>query len=64
MLEHSRKKARKNEEQRNERVEAARMRTVAPGEPLLPPPLDACTPYTGDLDDVLGLFGNRRTLQF
>ena len=64
VLDHARKKARENDDKHDERVEAARTRTLTPGEPLLPPPLAVCSPYVGDLGDVLGLFGNRRTLRF
>jgi hypothetical protein len=64
VLEHARKKAREHDEQDAVRVEAARTRTLTPGEPQLPPPLAMCSPYVGDLGDVLNLFGNRRTLRF
>ena len=64
VLNHARKKARELEDRLPELVEAARVRTLAPGEPALPPPLLERSPYTGDLGDVLGIFGNRRTLRF
>lgn len=64
MLQNARKKARENDERHDERVEAARTRTLSPGEPLLPPPLAVGSPWVGDLGDVLGLFHNRRTLRF
>ena len=64
MLQNARKKAREHDGHHDERVEAARTRTLSVGEPLLPPPLAVCSPYVGDLGDVIGLFGNRRTLRF
>ena len=46
------------------RVEAARARNLAPGEPALPPPPAMRSPYVGDLGDARALFGNRRTLNY
>ena len=64
MLEHARLRALDAAQQQPELTERARERTLAAGEPALPPPLEAPPPYVGDLGDLPRLFGNRRTLNF
>jgi hypothetical protein len=64
VLAHARLGELDNAQQQPALVEAARERTLAPGEPALPPPLEAPSPYVADLGDVISQFGNQRTLNF
>ena len=64
VLEHARQCAVAEQQCHPCTLDTARQRTLSPGEPALPAPLDAPAPYVGDLGDVEQLFGNRRTLQF
>ena len=64
VLAHARQQTIEADARRPKQVEAQRQRTLAPGEPALPPPLPAPPPYVGDLGDMCAAFGNRRTLNF